>query len=151
MIQRGNQVPRPHFLGSGHDRFPETTTFVNASFKHFTWDGHCVPGCFSRNLVFPLTSGLRPQASDLLTWSPQFLRHHCTSWGQEANRQLPTVSTPTLDLASSNHHWLYFFHFEDLCPWRWKSTKWAETSLFLFISPCSMNFGNRLNPYLSCL
>ena len=115
-IQRGHWVPRPDFPGSGHDRFLETTTFINDSFKHLTWDGHCVFHCFLRNLVLPLTSGLRHQASDLLTWSPQFLRYHCTCWGQKPNRHAPTVSTPTLDLASSNHHLLHFFHFEDHCP-----------------------------------
>ena len=30
-IQRGNWVSHPDFLGSGHDRFLETTTFINDS------------------------------------------------------------------------------------------------------------------------
>ena len=33
-IQRGNWVSHPDFLGSGHDRFLETTTFINDSSKH---------------------------------------------------------------------------------------------------------------------
>ena len=63
-IQRGHWVPRPDFLGSGHDRFLETTTFINDSFKHLTWDGHRVfqffeESCFA-SYLWPQASGLRP-------------------------------------------------------------------------------------------